>query len=59
MRAGSVDQARGRPQEGATRRTGSIAGPLMALSVSTGSAQEAAKPNILVIMKDWTKGEHR
>jgi hypothetical protein len=31
----------------------------MALSASMGSAQEAAKPNILVIMKDWTKGEHR
>jgi hypothetical protein len=52
MKAGSVEEARGRSKEDATRRTGLIAGALPALSVSTASAQEAWEPNILVIMKD-------
>jgi arylsulfatase len=33
-------------------RTGLIAGALLALAVSTASAQEASKPNILVIIGD-------
>ena len=33
-------------------RTGLIAGALLALSLSTASAQEASKPSLTVIMKD-------
>ena len=40
-------------------RSGAMAGARLALSVSAASAQEASEPNILVIMDERTKGEHR